>query len=202
MSAFEKQRERLVADIREAHQHYDLYLQIRSAVSVDSHREQMNKATNFWTLTLNAHLTSCRLGLCRIYDKTKGAITLNKWLHQHGTALLNKASEPDIVERHFMQAPVSESVFEKDLELTDSENPLVKTLNEQRNKAIIHSAKSEVSEIKSVFERHRLTYSDYEDLLNRADTILNRYSVLYSGESYSIFTKGRNDLETFLPDDN
>ena len=196
---FEKQLDRLVKDIRDAHMHYDIFMQIRKSISIESHRDYMNRATNFWSLTFNAHLDCTRLGLCRIYDKTKKAISINKWLREHKELLLEKASEPGIEKRHCMSAPVTLSVIETDLELTNEKNALVSSLNEQRNKAIIHSANSEIGEIETVFERYPLTFSNYDELLKRAETIVNRYSVLYSAMSHSIYTEGRNDLKNVIP---
>ena len=199
---FEKQLEQLIKDTREAYQHYDLYRQIRKAVSVDSHRTYMNRSTNFWSLTLNAHLDCSRLALCRIYDKTKKAISINKWLCEHRELLLRKASEPGIVERNLMKAPITTSIIETDLELTNENDALVNSLNEQRNKAIVHSAKSEIREIETVFKRYPLTFSNYDELLKRAEVIVNRYSVLYSATSHGIYTDGRDDLKNILPSAN
>ncbi len=97
---FEAQRDRVCADIREVHQHYDLYLQLRRSVSVDSRREFINQSPTFWSLTLNAHLTSCRLGLCRVYDKTKGSMSIYQWLRKNRIMLLERAKEPGIQDRH------------------------------------------------------------------------------------------------------
>lgn len=201
MSAeFENQLKTLINNTREASQHYDLYRQIINSLSKDSNREFMNRSVNFWSLTINAHLTSCRLSLCRVYDKQRKSININKFLKNHQQMLLEKASETDIVERHHMLEPVTESFFMDDLELTDERDILVSTLNKQRNYAIIHSASSEVHEESSIFERAPLTYKNYEDLLRRAENILNRYSVLYSGASYAFSTFTRDDLKNVFPD--
>ena len=197
-AAFERQLACLVEDAREASQHYDLYKQIREAISIEEKIIKMNRAPAFWSLTLNAHLNSCRLGLCRVYDKTRGSINIDGWLREHRKLLLDKALEPEIEERHHMSSPVTASTIDSDLALTNEKNELVKKLSAQRNKAIIHTDRLEAEGLTSVFERFPLTYSNYEELIQRADTILNRYSVLYSGAAYQLSVAGRSDVQRVL----
>jgi len=50
------------------------------AGSTKDYLDEMNQSPAFWTLTLKAHFDAALIRLCRVYDKTRNALSLRNLL--------------------------------------------------------------------------------------------------------------------------
>jgi hypothetical protein len=85
--------------------------------------------------------------------------------------------------------------LEEDIRLCSPDDPLVKTLIIYRNSHVAHrGAKTIVAEL-NIHDDHPLNFGDFEALLARAKTILNRYSSLFAANTYATQIIGYDDYQ-------
>jgi len=193
---FRKLTEEIADQVREASGAYDLYVKLRRAVS-DYNRE-INQARNFWSRTLNGLLETVRMSLCRLYDQEQSALGLRRWLEMFRDDILS----PELYEASIREQracdPLKEDEIEQDVQLVSAKDLTVKRLIAQRGNALAHVNARNVAKGLSIFDKFPLTYADFDELIARAQLILNRYSVLFSGTAYAFLTEDRDDYVTIL----
>jgi len=94
--------------------------------------------------------------------------------------------------------PLREDEIEQDVQLVSAKDLTVKRLIAQRGNALAHVNARNVAKGLSIFDKFPLTYADFDELIARAQLILNRYSVLFSGTAYAFLTEDRDDYVTIL----
>jgi hypothetical protein len=192
----------LADDIVLAHIHYQLYKDLRQALS--DHPSVVHQSNTFWQLTLNAHINTSSLALSRAYDQEKDSLHLHGWLltirkHLH-------LFDQDAFRQRLKSNPFVESlaqlprkpdsrVLEEDIQRCSSKDPLVKTLRNLRGKAIAHRSASLTITQKNIYADYPFTFGDYEELLARAIAILNRYCRLFAAVTYSTNMIGLDDYQ-------
>lgn len=179
---FKKYSDQVYEELLNAHAHYSLYVDIRQAVP--DYQNAMNQSKRFWSVTLNAHLETTRIILCRLYDQEAKALGLKKWLEYFRKNIVDEQYyNPSIRETHNTK-PLTDSEIEDDIKLVSNSNTLVKVLTILRGNHFAHTNASNVAMSRSLFEKYPLVLSDYEKLLDRGEKIFNRYNILFS-KSYS-----------------
>lgn len=87
-----------------------------------------------------------------------------------------------------------EATLEADIASCSDQDLLVKTLTVHRGNVLAHrNAKNTAAGVR-ISETHPLTHEDFEELLSRSRTILNRYSQLFEASVYSIKPIGADDF--------
>jgi hypothetical protein len=181
---FERLLNALADDIVIAHIHYQLYKDLRQELS--DHPKVAAESKTFWQLTLNANIHTSTLTLCRAYDKEKNSLHLYSWLltirkNLHLFDLPQASQKPD------------KATLEKDIRLCSSDDPLVKTLKNLRDKVIAHRDANLAITQKNIYDDYPFTIGDFETLLARAKDILNRYSNLWIARTNSTQIIGHDD---------
>lgn len=191
----------LADDIVDAHIHYQLYKDLLSAK--EEFPLVMIQSNTFWSTTLKAHLGSSLYMLTRAYDQHLDA------LHLHGLLQTIKANPNLFSEINFrgrkrnnahVDSLASEcrvldhAILDGDIASCSKQDSLVKILIVHRGNALAHRNAKNTATGLSISETHPLTHEDFEELLSRSRTILNRYSRLFDASIYSVKPIGANDF--------
>lgn len=191
----------LADDIIDANIHYQLYKDLLSAK--EEFPLVMIQSNTFWSTTLKAHLGSSLYMLTRAYDHYRGA------LHLHGLLLTIKANSNLFSEINFRERKKNnphvdnlasecripdEATLDEDIASCSDDDILVKTLTVHRGNVLAHRNARNTATGVGISETHPLTHEDFEKLLSRAHTILNRYSLLFEASVYSIKPIGADDF--------
>ena len=198
---FKRLLEGLANDIVDAHIHYGLYKDLRSALK--EFPFVVAQSNTFWTTTLKSHLNTSLYMLTKAYDQQTNALHLLSFLQtiKSNTALFAEASFRERKKDNpYVDSLANESRFpdlvtlEIDLSLCSKDDALVNTLIIHRGNAIAHRNAKNTAKGRSVSEIHPLTWEDFEVLLARALEILNKYSRLFEASTYSTRPIGANDF--------
>ncbi|EHU9460092.1 TPA: hypothetical protein I7155_21600 [Vibrio vulnificus] len=181
----------LVKEVQMLSMHWALLKKIDAEISLNPHK--FSKGDHFWAMTFNAHLSSVRVILSRIYDTHKSALSLKNWLEM--TELTVKKTkyefEPDSDLNSFIAMDKRSCCV--------NHNPLVKKFIQQlRNNAIAHSnIKKAISGV-NVFQDAELRESDYQTLVTNAQNALNNYIPYIFGYRVSYNSAKEDDLNDIL----
>ena len=135
----------------------------------------------FWTMTIDAHLNSAMLRLCRIYDHQASAMSLLKWLK-----LIKQNSK-------WLREPADPNQLDKDIEYVSNENAKVENLTKYRGNVVAHLGANYVLDFRNTRTSFKLTYGDVEELIENGLKIVNRYGALYKGHTWSASMIGADD---------
>lgn len=167
----------------------------------------IQQSNTFWTLTIKAHVNVSVLAMCRAFDQEPSA------LHLLGLLQLIEQNLPLFDEVQFrvrlrdnpFVASLAESArrpdatqLAADIALCSNGDPLVRRLVIHRNTALAHLSRKRRLNSTPSRSDEEITNEDYEILLNRANEIVNRYSVLFGAESFSTQIVGHKDYETIF----
>jgi hypothetical protein len=160
----------------------------------------------FWGFVQNAlhEVVLHRLG--RLYDKTKGALSLP-------TLLLTAQAHPDYFSTQAFRQRRSDSPhhdghlagdralnlaeLKKEIASVSERDDLVKSIHDIRDKALAHRDKDRVL-AGTLPSLNALNVSDVETLLGRASSIAFKYNRLYRGAYYSARIAGEEDYKDLL----
>ena len=198
LETFIKYRDELVQQVRSGRMHYDLYCNLRRKVR--DFEPEFNRAPNFWSLTLNAHLEAFRISLCRVYDQEKSSLGLHCWLTLFRNELLSLEHRDEAIRDRYHCNPLTEEELDQDLAKVVVSDCLVKTLVKQRGSAIAHVGAKKIVKGSSGLAGLPMKFTDWGNLLERADLILNRYSILQTGESFAFLSHQSHDFQVVLND--
>lgn len=198
---FKRLLEGLANDIVDAHIHYRLYKDLKSALI--EFPLVVAQSNTFWTTTLKSHLSTSLYMLTKAYDQQNKALHLYSFLQtiKTNSTLFTEANFRERKKNNpYLDSLASEiripdlASLEKDISLCSSDDPLVKTLTVHRGNSIAHrNAKNTASGI-SISETHPLSWEDFELLLARAIEVINKYSNLFEASTYSTKAIGANDF--------
>jgi hypothetical protein len=162
------------------------------------------QSNSFWNLTIDAHVIATLTCLCRIFDHEQSSLHLPRLLslvqgnigffgednfrqrlkdNPFVNSLLEEASAPDL------------NQLKEDISNCSKNDPLVKKLLVYRNSAVSHKALKIGLSGATKNQREAITWQDVDTLLERATTIINRYSMLFNAEQYSTVMFGDDDFE-------
>jgi HEPN superfamily AbiU2-like protein len=201
-SEFERLLKGLSDDIVDAHIHYLLYEDLVRAL--DKHPLVAPQSNVFWTFTLQAHLNSSIYTLFRAYDQDLRALHLRSWLLtiQSNIQLFEVPAfrerlknNPHVDNLAKDRRPPDANLLAQDISACSSSDPIVKKLTIYRGSRIAHRNAKSLLSARDLGDVNGLTFDDIRVLLDRAITILNRYSYLLSAAVYSTNVVGRDDYE-------
>lgn len=197
--------ETMSRDIVDAHIHYNLFRDLHAALKNRPIAEAQSRT--FWSLTLGTHLDKTVQLLSRIYDQNSKALHLRSWLItikdnielfdeiNFRERLKDNAYVESLATHPRKPEPV---VLDQDIDLCSTKEQLVKTLQIHRGNRIAHRNARDVIDNRNIGDAYPLTYGDVEVLLERAVTILNRYSNLFAANTYSTQIIGDDDFNFIL----
>jgi len=164
-----------------------------------------HQSNTFWSLTIEAHIKVSVLAACRAFDQEKNS------LHLLGLLELVQANLPLFDVPNFRTRlrdnPFVESLadsvrapdpvqLERDITLCSTRDDLVRRLVIHRNNAVAHLSRTRSLSQAPPSKGEQITNEEFEDLLSRANEILNRYSGLFQAEHFSTQIVGHDDYET------
>jgi hypothetical protein len=199
---FQRLLKALSDDVVDAHIHYQLYQDLVEAI--DKHPLVVRQSNTFWTYTLQAHLNSSVYALFRAYDQEMKSLHLRSWLTtiQENLHLFDEESfrerlkdNPHVASLARDSQRLDALVLTEDIAACSNSDPVVKKLTIYRGSRIAHRSAKETLFVRGVGDRDGLTFDDLSTLLQRAKTILNRYSDLFSASFYSTKVLGHDDFE-------
>ena len=171
---------------------YQMYSDLHNAC-VD-HGIVVEQSKAFWPMTVDAHLNSAVLRICRVYDTQKNSLNLAYWLKtirdnpQWFTEAAFRARHAD---RDYHGPPDKEQLV-VDIAFASEANPTVKKLIKFRGSLVAHIGQNYVLKRFNAHETCKVTFGDLEALTTGALTILNRYMKLYeAGEFCKVDRRGR-----------
>jgi hypothetical protein len=189
-------------DVVDAHIHYQMYEELVTAIQ--RHPLVVQQSNTFWTFTLQAHLNSCVYALFRAYDQDPRALHLRSWLMtiQENLHLFDEESFRErLKDNPYVASLAADSkkpdvaTLSEDISLCSSSDSVVKKLTKFRSNRIAHRNAKALLSPEDLGERFGLTFDDIRTLLERAKTIVNRYSYLFSASFYSTKVIGHDDFE-------
>jgi len=199
---FEQLLKALSDDVVDAHIHYQMYEELVEAIG--KHPLVVQQSNTFWTFTLQAHLNSCVYALFRAYDQDTRALHLRSWLTtiQENLHLFDEESFRERLKEnpyvaslaHDSRKPDAE-ILEVDIASCSSADPIVKKLTVYRSSQIAHRNAKALLSPGDIGERFGLAFDDIRTLLERAKTIVNRYSYMFAASVYSTKVIGHDDFE-------
>lgn len=187
-------------DVVDAHIHYLLYEDLSKAL--ESHPLVAQQSKTFWTYTLQAHLNSSIYALFRVYDQNKRSLHLRSWLItiQDNLHLFDKtAFRERLKDNPYVASLTSDSKkpdpaeLKQDIVACSCSEPVVNKLIIYRGNRIAHRNAKLLIGTQAPSSNQALTFQDLNILLERAKTILNRYSYLFEASVYSTKIVGRDD---------
>jgi hypothetical protein len=192
----------LALDIVDAYIHHQMHNDLLKATK--QYPLVTPQSNTFWYTTLKAHHTTSFSLLTKAFDQEKSALHLYSWLltiKEHLHLFGDKSFRERLKDNPFVESLAQDyripdsNVLEEDILSCSAADPLVKTLIIHRSSWVAHRSARNTATGTSIGDQHPLTWEDFEALLNRAVTILNRYSVLFEATSYSTTPIGRADYE-------
>jgi hypothetical protein len=173
-----------------AYSHFRLYRDISDAVS--KHAYAMNHSPTFWSMSIQAHLDTALLGLCRIYDQNAKTFNLYNLLDtiKQNLSLFDvenfrqRLKDNPYVESLSQGArKPNEKQLDADLEFASKNNQIVYNLTMWRNNIVAHTSPKNLLQGKDVSGEYPLSNDDIATLLDRGLLILNHYSKLFKAST-------------------
>lgn len=202
---FERLLKALSDDIVDAHVHYRLYEDLVKALA--KHSLVFPQSRVFWDLTLQAHVNSTVYALIRAYDQEQKSLHLRSWLVtiQENLHLFDDAAfcerlkdNPHVASLAKDREKPDPAVLADDIGACSASDPLVKRLTMYRGNRIAHRGAKYILSALDADERFGFTFEELRLLLDRAKTILNRYSYLFGASVYSTNIVGRDDFQYII----
>ena len=154
------------------------------AEAADAHPVVVAQSRAFWDMSIQSHLNSAILRLCRVYDQQVSSMNFAKWLRLiKGNPNWFKGNKPDPTE------------LDKDIEFASNTNPQVQNLTKFRGTVVAHLGENYVLNVRNTRESFTLTFGDVKELLQKGFRTFNRYSTIYNGQEWSPNLVGAKDYE-------
>jgi hypothetical protein len=200
----------LSSDIVHAHFHYKLLRALQDAHY--QYWEVFSQSRTFWSLTIEAHQDATLFRLGRIFDQEKSALSLGNWL-QTIRSNLHFFDEPNFRRRlqgnSFVESLAKDSRKPDEHELEQDIGSVVVNVNkgidnvvkkfiDVRNKYLAHKDPKVLLPSRGPKMVADLSWNDIEHLLSLADSLLNKYSLLFAASVYSTTMIGQDDYKYVL----
>ena len=149
----------------------------------------LQAAPTFFGLTMDGSLELAQMAIARLYDKTSGAVTVQKML---GRAALEIAS----FQRGTKQE-VSEAIANSEKVVVELE-PVLAAIRQRRNEWLAHLDPRTVADPKALAAQAKLTVPDLERAFRETEEMLVKLSCFYDGTFGDLEFIGGDDYETAL----
>ena len=199
---FAKLIKALSSDVVDAHIHWRLHCDLHEAIQ--THPLVWAQSRSFWQLTLTAHAQTALGHLCRAFDQEQSALHLLSWLRtiRKNMHLFEKAEFKRRLAGNAFVDNLAESLIAPDLTMLESDindcsatDPLVRKLIVHRGNIVAHTGAKRALSERAIPSEFTLSIADFESLLFRSRTVLNRYCHLWAAEVYSVSVVGRDDYK-------
>ena len=174
----------LAQEIQGANVDYRMYRDLQKTCAENP--VVVQQSCPFLPMTIDAHLNSAVLRLCRVYDTEKSSLNLRSWLGQI------KANPDWFTEAAFQTRksnPISEwpgtpdvTQLEADITYAGMSNPVVKNLILFRGNMFAHLGESWVLNRRDAKGSFKVTLDDIANLAEQGLTIVNRYLHYYDSQ--------------------
>jgi hypothetical protein len=149
----------------------------------------LDTAPTFFGLTIDGSLELAQMAVARLYDRTKGTVTVK-------TMLFQAANERDTFQRGDQQQ-VTEALL-KSVHRVIALQPIVDAIRERRNKWLAHLDSATVRDPAALAANAKLTVPDLERAFKETEEILIELSCLYEGTFGDLRFLGGDDYEIAL----
>jgi hypothetical protein len=170
--------------------------------------DAMRQAWTFWSLTIQAHLDSAVLRLCRIYDQNAKNLGLRGFMHtiqsnphlfskeQFAARMEGRPHADSLIEAF---APLDSKQIEVDMAyVTRASNPTVDRLIAIRHNYYSHRNANDVVADHAVSEKYPHMRDEVGELLKVGLAIVNLYSDLFEANRWSSGIIGQDDYHYVL----
>ena len=201
---FEKLLEAVAADAFQALDHRNLSKDLMGARE-EYHRE-FSQTPTFWWLTDRAHAEAVLYRLTRLYDQRDDSLSLRTWLKlvSENVHLFDERNfRQRLKDNPFVKGLAQDArrpdreQLELDKKSVEKNDPVVGKLVSFRNTSLAHRDPTTVLG-GAVTNEGQLTWADVDTLIERAITIINRYSYLFRASSYACKIMGHDDYKFLL----
>jgi len=149
----------------------------------------LQSAPTFFGLTMDGSLELAQMAIARLYDKTSGAVTVQKML---GQAALEVTSF-----KRGNKEEVSGSIADSKKVVVELE-PVLASIRKRRNEWLAHLDPRTVADPKALAAHAKLTIPDLERTFRKTEKILVKLSCFYDGTVGELEFIGGDDYETAL----
>jgi len=190
----------LQADITSAYIFYDFHHELSASLGEFEHA--YNQSPTFWRATLDAHIVAAGHITCRIFDqegKSLHLIGMLEWIKEHASIFSKEMYCRRIHGNKFYESlrdsfkPLDTNRIECDMHLCSNRDPLVGKLTRSRNNYFAHTGKKTALSTNGQSPELSITVKEMGDLLDRAETIFNRYQKAFCSTSTSTRILGHDD---------
>jgi hypothetical protein len=186
---------------------FNMHINLISAYQSES-ADAMRQAWTFWSLTIQAHLDSAVLRLCRIYDQDDKNLGLRGFIHtiqsnphlfskeQFAARMKSRANAESLIEAF---VPLDSRQIDVDMAyVTRASNPTVDRLIAIRHNYYSHRNAKDVVADRAVSEKYPHMRDEVGELLKVGLAIVNLYSNLFEANSWSSGIIGQDDYQYVL----
>ncbi len=149
----------------------------------------LQSAGTFFGLTLDGSLQLSQMIAARLYDTTKGAVTVR--------SLLSDAAEQISSFQNGTQEQVREAIRSSEKRIARLQ-PILHSIRERRNKALAHLDPRTVRDPQALAEKAKLTMPELERVFSETEAILEDISSLYDGSGGPLRLIDGDDYEKAL----
>ncbi|HEX7407976.1 MAG TPA: hypothetical protein VF515_10050 [Candidatus Binatia bacterium] len=201
---FEVLLEAVASDALDSQHHRHLYEGLVKAT--EQHRREFAQTPTFWWLTMRSHADVVLYRLARLYDQRNDSLSLRTWLRLIAENLhlfeernfrQRLKGNPFVMSlaKHPRRPDATQlSLDEKSVAAAD---PTVKKLVVLRNLSLAHRDPNSLL-ASAAPNQAQLSWEDVDELIDRALSVINRYSSLFRASSYSRTIVGHDDYLSLL----
>ncbi|MFC1988154.1 hypothetical protein ACFLVH_06450 [Chloroflexota bacterium] len=184
---FVRYHDRLWRELDEADWHFSVVKYISSASS--KYLQELNQAPGFWSLTMNAHISSTLMHLNNLFGKGAKEKHLHMrsfldfvkdnlgiFLHEAFEKRLRAANRYDELAEQFNPQIMSEKV-EQDVETL--KNLPISGLKAWRNSILSHINKNDIAQSVNIAKKYPVKTKHIAEVIETLDKMLNEYSLAF-----------------------
>lgn len=201
---FKKLLEAVATDSFQALDHRRLHQDLMAARQ--EHCLEFSQTPTFWWLTNRAHAEAVLYRLARLYDQREDSLSLRTWLQlvTDNVHLFDERNFRQRLKDNLFVMSLAQDARGPDLDQlardkksVEKNDRLVDMLVTHRNTSLAHFDPDKVLNDRSV-NPEELTWPDVDILIDRAVTIVNRYSSLFRASTYTHNIVGHDDYKFLL----
>ena len=200
-SEFRSLLEGLAQDVVDANIYWNLWKSLSDLLT--QWPEVQIEASTFWHYTRTAHFRTALTSLARAFDQEGNSLHLKSWLvtiREHQSVFTKDAFERRLSDDPFAKWLLDDvkepdiATLSADIDSCSKTNPDVLSLLKYRGNVLAHRG-ANLAKQGITGQQPQLNVDQIERLLERARTILNRYSLLFNATAYSMRPVGHDDVE-------